>query len=79
MSINLNLRGSKAAEYRAFGDALVFGIGTPEYVKQCNEEFYSRMKMITRVRDPSVSRKNLEALKNGTLNFITTRGDNNEQ
>jgi len=78
MAINLNLRGSKAAEYRAFGDALVFGIGDPEYVKQCTEEFYSRMKMITRVRDPEVSRHNLEQLKNGTLNFITTRGDNNE-
>ena len=77
MAINLNLRGSNAAEYRAFGDALVFGIGDPEYVKQCNEEFYSRMKMITRVRDPEVSRHNLEQLRNGTLNFITTRNTDN--
>ena len=72
MVINLNLRGSKAAQYRAFGDALV-GIGEPEYVKQCTEEFYSRMAMITRVRDPEVSRHNLEALRNRKFNFITTR------
>ncbi len=77
MAINLNLRGSKAAQYRAFGDALVFGIGEPEYVKQCCDEFYNRMAMITRVRDPEVSRYNLESLRNGTLNFITTRNTDN--
>jgi len=77
MPLNVDLRGSHGVSDRAFGEALVNGIGTAEYVKECREEFYNRMAMITRVRDPESSRHNLEALRNGKLNFIIT-GDNND-
>lgn len=73
MVINVNLKQTSAQLVSA---ALMQDRGTPEFIAECKAEFHSRMKMIARVRDPEVSRHNLEALRNGKLNFIIT-GDNN--
>jgi len=55
----------------------MYEIGHPDFIAECKTDFFNSMKMITRVRDPEVSRHNLEALRNGTLNFITTRNTDN--
>jgi hypothetical protein len=74
MAINVNLKQTSAQLVSA---ALMQGKGSPEFVAECKEDFFARMKMIEKVRDPNVSKHNLEALRNGKLNFIVT-GDNNE-
>ncbi len=58
---------------RARTRALMYDIGHPDFIEECKADFFNSMKMITRVRDPEVSRYNLEALKNRKFNFITTR------
>lgn len=53
--------------------ALILGVGSPEFIKQCEDEFRVGQKLVSRRRDPEVSKNNLEALRNGSLNFIITR------
>ena len=55
--------------------ALILGVGTPEFIKQCEDEFRVGQELVSRVRDPEVSRSNLEALKDGSLNFEVTYAD----
>ena len=74
MAINVNLKQTSAQLVSA---ALMKDKGSPEFIAECKADFHSRMKMIARARDPSVSRHNLEQLRNGNFNFIVT-GDNNE-
>ena len=74
MAINVNLKQTSAQLVSA---ALMQGKGSPDFIAECKADFHERMAMISRVRDPNVSRHNLEALRNGKLNFIIT-GDNNE-
>ena len=52
--------------------ALMLGVGTPEFINQCKAEFDIGQEMVGRRRDSDVSRSNLEALRNGSLNFIIT-------
>ena len=73
MEINVNLKQTSAQLVSA---ALMQDRGTPEFIASCKAEFHERMEMIVRVRDPAVSRHNLEALRNGKLNFIVTGGNN---
>jgi len=70
MAANTDLRGTSN---RAITRALMYGIGHPDFIAECKADFFGRQKMMNQVRDPEVSRHNLEQLKNGTLNFITTR------
>ena len=58
---------------RARTRALMYDIGHPDFIEECKADFFNSMKMIARVRDPENSRHNLEALRNGKLNFIITR------
>jgi len=51
----------------------MYGIGHPDFIAECKADFYGRMEAMNKVRDPAVSRHNLEALRNGKLNFIITR------
>ena len=53
--------------------ALILGVGTEEFINQCKAEFRVGQKLVSKVRDPDISRANIEALRNGSLNFITTR------
>ena len=52
--------------------ALILGVGTPEFINQCKAEFEVGQKLVSRRRDPEVSRSNLEALRNGSLDFEVT-------
>ena len=54
--------------------ALILGVGTPEFINQCKAEFEVGQELVGRVRDPEISKRNLEALRSGSLNFIVTRG-----
>ena len=60
---------------RAITRALMYGIGHPDFIAECKADFFGRQKMMKQVRDPAVSKHNLEALRNGKLNFIVTGGD----
>ena len=70
MAANTDLRGTSN---RAITRALMYGIGHPDFIAECKADFFGRMSMMQQVRDPEVSRHNLEALRNGKLNFIITR------
>ena len=52
--------------------ALILGVGTPEFINQCKAEFKVGQELVGRRRDPEVSRSNLEALRNGSLDFEVT-------
>ena len=52
--------------------ALILDQGSPEFIKQCKSEFEAGVRLGSRRRDPEVSRRNLEALRNGSLNFEVT-------
>ena len=52
--------------------ALILGVGSEEFINQCKAEFEGGQKLVGRVRDTEVSRSNLEALRNGSLNFEVT-------
>ena len=54
--------------------ALIHGEGSEEFIQTCKDEFWIGQKLMQRVRDPEVSRRNLEALRNGSLNFEITKG-----
>jgi len=69
MAINVNLKQTSAQLVSA---ALMKGKGSPEFIAECKADFHERMAMIARVRDPAVSRHNLEQLRNGNFNFIVT-------
>lgn len=62
---------------RAITRALMYGIGHPDFIAECKADFFGRQKAMKLVRNPEVSRRNLEALRNGTLIFITTRNTDN--
>ena len=70
MAANTDLRGTSN---RAITRALMYGIGHPDFIAECKADFYGRMDAMNKVRDPEVSRHNLEALRNRKFNFITTR------
>ena len=52
--------------------ALILGVGTEEFINQCKAEFEVGQKLVSRRRDPEVSKANLEALRDGSLNFEVT-------
>jgi len=52
--------------------ALMLGVGTEEFINQCKAEFRVGQELVSRRRDPEVSRDNLEALRDGSLNFEVT-------
>ena len=52
--------------------ALILGVGTPEFIEQCKAEFEIGQKLVSKVRDPRVSRANIKALRNGSLDFEVT-------
>ncbi len=64
----------------AVRDALLFDIGEPEFVEQCKQDARNRAKLChkTSLRDPEVSKRNLQALadskagKTNTLIFEVT-------
>ena len=58
----------QARTYRA----LMLGVGSPEFIKQCEDEFKIGQELVNRVRDPDISRRNLEALRSGSLEFEVT-------
>ena len=60
---------------RAITRALMYGIGHPDFIAECKADFFGRMEAMKQVRDPEVSRYNLEQLRNGKFDFIVTRGD----
>lgn len=49
--------------------ALILGVGTEQFIEQCKAEFRVGQELVSRRRDPDVSKGNLEALRNGSLNF----------
>ena len=53
--------------------ALILDQGSPEFIAECIAEFEVGVKLGMRRRDPEISKRNLEALRNGSLNFIVTR------
>lgn len=53
--------------------ALILNVGTPEFIKQCEDEFKIGQELVNRVRDPEVSRRNLEALRSGSLDFEVSK------
>jgi len=50
--------------------ALILDQGSPEFIAECVAEFEVGVKLGMRRRDPEVSKRNLAALRNGSLNFI---------
>ena len=54
--------------------ALILGVGTPEFIEQCKAEVEIGQKLVNRRRDPEVSKGNLKALRNGSLDFEVTYG-----
>lgn len=61
----------QARKYRA----LMLGVGSPEFIKQCEDEFKIGQELVNKVRDPEVSKRNIEALRNGSLEFEVTYAD----
>ena len=53
--------------------ALILAVGTEEFINQCKAEFEIGQRLVSKVRDPRVSKSNLEALRDGSLDFIITR------
>lgn len=52
--------------------ALILDQGSPEFIAECVAEFEVGVRLGSRSRDPGVSKRNLEALRNGSLNFEVT-------
>ena len=52
--------------------ALILDQGSPEFIAECIAEFEVGVKLGMRRRDPQVSKNNLEALRNGSLDFEVT-------
>ena len=52
--------------------ALILGVGTEEFINQCKAEFEVGQKLVSRRRDPETSKKNIEALRNKSLEFEVT-------
>jgi len=52
--------------------ALILGVGTEQFIEQCKAEFRVGQELVSRRRDPDVSKGNLEALRNKSLNFEVT-------
>ena len=54
--------------------ALILGVGTEEFIEQCKAEFSVGQELVSRRRDPEVSKSNLDKLRNGSLKFEVTYG-----
>lgn len=52
--------------------ALILDQGSPEFIAECIAEFEEGVRLGMRRRDPAVSRHNLEALRDGSLDFEVT-------
>jgi len=49
--------------------ALILNQGSLEFINQCKAEVVVVKKLSSKIRDPEVSERNLEALRNGSLDF----------
>lgn len=52
--------------------ALILDQGSPEFIAECIAEFEVGVKLGNRRRDPEISKNNLKALRNGSLDFEVT-------